>query len=154
AEALSARRGGPEEAGAAVVARQHGVRDVAGHHDVRQPVPGDVRLDTVPERPVADDDQPRVGDARLHELVSAQNVSESLALFEPADEKDVDAVVAQVSDRWVPRMKHADVDPVGNNAEREVRKVTVDKSLRGFAHRDSAVKVREVRLEDWAAVEI
>src|SRR5260370_17304887 len=51
-------------------------------------------------------------------------------------------------------MEDADVDPVGNDAEREVRKVTVYKRLRWFAHRDSAVEVRQVRLGDWAAVEV
>src|SRR5260370_4892170 len=51
-------------------------------------------------------------------------------------------------------MEDADVDPVGNDAEWEVRKVTIDKCLRWFAHRDSAVEVRQVRLEDWAPVEV
>src|SRR5260370_33336294 len=51
-------------------------------------------------------------------------------------------------------MENADVDAVGNDAEREVRKVTVDKGLRGFAHGDSAVEVRKGWLEGWAAVEV
>src|ERR1700730_1178142 len=52
-EALRAGRGRAEDVGAAVIARKHGVRDVARHHDVGHTMPGDVRLDAAPQRSVA-----------------------------------------------------------------------------------------------------
>src|SRR6266852_1123001 len=149
---LRAGRRRAEDVGAAVIARQDGIRDITGQHHILQTVPRDVRLDAAPQQTVADHDEPAVRNARLHELVAAQEVSKALALLEPADEEDVDTVVSQMPDRRVPRMECADVDAIGDDLQRKVRKVALHERLRGFADSNAPMQVGEVWLEQWAAV--
>src|SRR2546430_16672904 len=113
--------GGRVEAGGSVeVARLRAGGDAPRHDDVRESMPGHVRLDPAPERPVADDDQARLRNPHAHRAISPQKVAEALALLEPADEEHVQAFVAQMPDRREAGPVDADVDAVGNHTPREV----------------------------------
>ena len=117
-------------------------------------MPGHVRLDPAPERPIADDDQARLRNPHAHRAISPQKVAQALALLEPADEEHVQAFVAQMADRRETRPVDADVYAVGNHTHREGREVALHKCARRLAYSDRPVQVLEVRLEQRPAVEI
>src|SRR5437879_13798833 len=117
-------------------------------------MPGYIGLDAAPQRSIPNHDAPAVGDARFHELVSAQEVAQALSLLQPADEEYVDLVVTKVADRRMARMEQAGVDSVRDDLEREFRKVAMDECLRRLAHRDPTMQVGQVWLEQRSTVEV
>src|SRR5438552_915254 len=112
----------------------------------------DVRLGSAAQGAVADDDQSRVRDARGDGPIRAQQVAESLALLQPADEEDVQVVVSQMADGSDVRVVDIEVDAVRNHAHWKVREVTVHKGARGLAYSNCAMQVTEIRLQQGPSV--
>src|SRR4051812_38467731 len=113
-----------------------------------------VGLDAPAKGPVADDDQPRLRDTRAQGPVGAKQVTESLALLEPADEQDVQVLVSQVPDRRVAGLVDIDVDTVRDDLHIELGEVAVDERARRLADSDRAMQVAEVWLQERAAVKV
>src|SRR5256885_16600471 len=99
-------------------------------------MPGDVRLDAPAQRPVADGDQTRVGQAPPDRTVCAKQVTQTLSLLEPADEQDVEVLIAEMADRWESGLVDVEVDPVGDDAHRMTGEVASHEIARRLTHRD------------------